>query len=201
MTRRLLALLALCATPLLVAACGGDDGGGDEDDITAAIEQAATEDSAEKCTEAQTLAFTEQTEFEAGEAAVETCESNAGDGDIAGESVDVSNVEVDGDAATADVSFEGGGLGGQEIAVSLVKEDDQWKLDSLDEFISFDKAAFAEGLSASAEADGDIPPETLTCITDAVSAAPDEELQATYLSGDPEQLLTLFGPCLQGLGG
>ena len=80
-----------------------------------------------------TQAFNEQTEFTSGEDATALGEENAGDGDVAAESVEVGSVEVDGDSATAEVAFSGGSLGGQEIAVSLVKEEDQWKLNSLDE--------------------------------------------------------------------
>lgn len=194
-TRRFLVPLSLLlSAPLLLSACGGDDSGSDDEaDITAAIEQAATTDTAENCTEVQTQAFTEQVEFTAGEDAVKTCEENAGDGDIAGESVAVENIEVDGDTATADVAFTGGGLDGQEIAISLVKEGDQWKLDSLDEFISFDKEAFAAGLVEGAGQDA--PPQILDCIEKQVNSTPDEELQQVYLSGDETQLGTLFADC------
>ena len=143
----LLAPLALlAAAPFLLAACGGDDSSQDEDDITAAIERAATTDDAANCTDVQTAAFTEQIEFTQGEEAIAACEESAGNGEVAGESVEVSSIEVDGDSATAEVAFTGGGLNGQTAAISLVKEDDQWKLDSLDEFTSFDKEAFTEGL-------------------------------------------------------
>ena len=94
----------------------------------------------------QTQAFTEQTEFTSGDAAITTCEASAGDGEVAGDSVEVENIEVDGDSATAEATFTGGGLDGQTLAISLVKEGDQWKLDSLDEFVTFDKDSFAAGL-------------------------------------------------------
>jgi hypothetical protein len=199
MHRRFLVPLALlAAAPFLLAACGGDDSSQDEDDITAAIEQAGTTDEAAKCTELQTQAFTEQTEFASGEEAITTCEENAGDGDVAGESVEVSNVEVDGDAATAGADFSGGGLDGQTLTISLVKEGDQWKLDSLDEFVDFDKDSFASGLLEGASADGDVPQAVLDCVEQAVADTPDEDLQEIYLSGDADQLFSLFGPCFQG---
>jgi hypothetical protein len=193
---RFAALAAAVAASLLLAACGGDDSGSDEDaDITEAITQAATEDTVESCTEVQTQAFTEQTEFATGDDAIASCEDGAGDGDTAGEEVEVENIEVDGDAATADVTFSGGGLDGQQLAVSLVKEEDQWKLDSLDEFIAFDKAAFTESLVTSASADGDTPPEVVDCVETQLNETPDDQLQTAYLSGDEEELVTLFGTC------
>jgi hypothetical protein len=199
MRRRLLVPAAiLAAAPFLLAACGGDDSSSqDEDDITAAIEQAATTDEASKCTEVQTQAFTEQTEFSSGEEAIATCEESAGDGDVAGESVEVSNVEVDGDAATADAAFSGGGLDGQTLTISLVKEDDQWKLDSLDEFVVFDKETFASGLLEGAASGGETPQAVLDCVEQAVADTPEEELQTIYLSGDQDELLGLFGACFQ----
>lgn len=191
-------LTLLVAAPLLLAACGSDDGGSeDEDQITAAIEQAATTDEAANCTEVQTQAFSEQTEFTQGAEAVTTCEENAGDGDIAGDSVEVENIEVDGETATADVTFTGGGLNGQALAVSLVKEGGQWKLDSLDEFITFDKASFAQGLVEGASSDGETSQQAIDCIEQAIIATPDEELQTIYLSGDERQLVGLFGQCFQ----
>jgi hypothetical protein len=176
MHRRFLVPLALlAAAPFLLAACGGDDSSQDEDDITAAIEQAGTSDEASKCTELQTQAFTEQTEFASGEEAITTCEENAGDGDVAGESVEVSNVEVDGDTATAEADFSGGGLDGQTLTISLVKEGDQWKLDSLDEFVDFDKDSFASGLLEGASADGDVPQAVLDSVEQAGADTPEED--------------------------
>jgi ABC-type glycerol-3-phosphate transport system substrate-binding protein len=198
LSRRLLTLLLVVpALALGLAACGGDDSSQDEDDITAAIEQAATTDDEANCTEVQTAAFNAQTEFTTEEEGVAACEEAAGDGDVAADSVEVSGVEVDGDSATAEVAFEGGSLGGQTIAVSLVNEDDQWKLDSLDEFVEFDKQAFADGLLEGAAQD-DTPQPVLDCVEEAVVSTPDEELQSVYLSGDEQQLVGLFGECFQG---
>lgn len=197
MRRRFLAPLALlAAAPFLLAACGSDDSSQDEDDITAAIERAGTTEDASNCTEVQTQAFTEQTEFATGEEAIQTCEESS---DVAGESVEVSSIEVDGDTATAEAAFEGGGgLEGQTLSISLVKEDDRWKLDSLAEFVEFDKESFASGLLEGASEDGDVPQSVLDCVEQAVSDTPDEDLQDIYLSGDQQQLFSLFGPCFQG---
>ena len=193
---RFAALIAAgLAAAFLLAACGSDDSSDEDADITEAIEQAATVDTAESCTEFQTQAFTEQTEFETGEAAIATCEEGAGEGDQAADSVEVSEIEVDGDTATAEVAFSGGGLDGQEIAVSLLKEDDQWKLDSLDEFITFDKDAYVANLVESAGSDGDTSPEVLACLEDSLGSTPEEELQTAFLSGDEDQVLPLIEPC------
>ena len=96
--------------------------------------------------------------------------------DVAAESVEVESIEIDGETATADAAFTGGSLGGQTIAISLVKEGDQWKLDALDEFTTFDKDAFVEGLLAGA-AEGDTPQGVVDCIEEEVGSRSDEELQ------------------------
>jgi hypothetical protein len=197
--RLTIAIIAALSLALSASACGGDDDSSeDEAQITDAIEQAATADTAEACTSVQTQAFTEQTEFATGEAAVTTCEQDAGNGDKAADTVEVSSIEIDGDTATAEVAFTGAGLDGQVLAVSLLKEGDQWKLDSLDEFINFDKASFANTLVAGAEADSEVPPQVVDCIRSALDQASEEQLQTAYLSGDEQQLVALFGPCFGG---
>lgn len=194
-TRLLSVLLIVPALSLAMVACSDDESSADEDDITTVIEQGATTNDPANCTELQTQAFTEQTEFASGEEAVASCKENTGD-DVAAESVEVSDIDVDGDTATAEAAFEGGSLGGQTIAISLVKEGDQWKLDSLDEFTTFDKDAFVEGLLAGAGED-DPPQGVLDCIEQAATGVSDEELQDIYLSGEPDQLFGLFAPCFQ----
>ncbi len=198
MPKLIVAIIALLSVALLATACGSDDTSQDETDITEAVEQAATSDTAEACTEAQTQAFTEQTEFAEGEAAVSSCQQDAGRGNKAADTVEVSSIEVDGDAATAEVAFTGSNLDGQAIAVSLLKEDGQWKLDSLDEFVTFDKAAFSEALISSAQAGGQIPEQVVSCLQTALDQASEEQLQSAYLSGDEQQLVGLFGSCFGG---
>jgi hypothetical protein len=196
-------LILICAVAALAAlalvACGGDDddGGGnaDEEQITEAIEQAATSDDPARCTEFQTQAFTEQTELATGEEAVAACEEN--DGDRAGDSVEVDKVAVDGDSATAEVAFTGGGLDGQTLAISLVKEGDQWKADRLEEWVSFDKEAFSAAITESASAD-DVPDAIVECLEQTIRQTPDQELQSIYLGGDESQLNEIFGPCFGG---
>lgn len=198
-SRVLIAILASLSLALFAAACGADDGGDDEGEITEAIEQAATSDTAERCTERQTGAFNQQSQFEESEeAGTEACEGTAGDGDVPGESVEVSNIEVDGDSATAEVAFTGGSLDRQVIAMGLVKEDDQWKLDSFDEFVSFDQAAFTQALVAQASADDETPQQVVDCVEQTLTAADPEQIQSAYLSGDENELVTLFGTCFGG---
>jgi ABC-type glycerol-3-phosphate transport system substrate-binding protein len=199
---RLFALLAAAlATALVLAACGDDDGGGggseeDEAAITETIETATSSTDASECTELQTQSFVEQTQYKRGEEAIDACTEDAGD--TIADSVDVSGIEVDGDAATAQAAFTGGGLNGQTLTLSLVKEGDAWKLDRIDEFAEFDQGAFADALAEEASSDGESDQQLVDCVLRAVTDADSEELQSAYLSGDEDELIRLFAQCFGG---
>ncbi|MGZ5314368.1 MAG: Rv0361 family membrane protein [Solirubrobacterales bacterium] len=192
---RLLAMLAvLLAVPFMLAACGGDDGDSDEDKITEVIETSATGTDPADCTELQTQAFNEQTTFETGEAATASCEEDAADTSNDPESVEVANVEVDGKSATAEVTFTGGGFDGSTLAVSLVKEDDQWKLDAIDDIPDFNAEGLKADLSKQLAADDELTPQQKDCISQAITGADEETLKSVAL-GDQDALIGLFGAC------
>ncbi|HEU4980511.1 MAG TPA: hypothetical protein VFT14_04780 [Solirubrobacterales bacterium] len=198
MSRSLLLALVLTpfVLPLALAACGDDGESGDEDQISEAIETAATgTDAEEKCTVVVTQSFVEQTQFATGDAAVAACEEEATD--AVADSVEVSAIEVDGESATAEAAFTGGSLDGQTLVILVVKEDDRWKLDQLEEFVDFDAQAFAAGLAEEAGAAGDAPQEVVDCVVEQVQSTDPEQVQAAYLSGEQGELLSLFGPCFQ----
>ena len=195
--RKLALLIAALSSAFALAACGSDDSSEDEDQITDAIETAATSGEPSTCTELQTQRFNEQTQFETGDAALATCKEQALD--VAAESVEVSNIEVDGDTATADTAFSGAQLDGQTITISLVKEGDQWKLDHLDEFVEFDAQAFADGIAEGASQGSDAaPPEIVDCLRNAITSGDPEAIETAYLSGDSSQLEGIFAQCFQG---
>src|SRR5689334_5424085 len=84
-----------------VAACGSSssDNSADEDQITQAITASATSGDPSACTKYQTIHFTEQTSGGQGQAAIQSCEKGAQN--TAADKIDVSDVEVNGDHATA----------------------------------------------------------------------------------------------------
>ena len=103
---RLLALMAICALALVGAGCGGDDGdsGGDaEAEVTTLVEESvAFEDAATICEENFTDALLEENyDGKDREAWVEDC-SDDEEGGLA--EIEVSEVKIDGDTATAEVS-------------------------------------------------------------------------------------------------
>jgi hypothetical protein len=189
--RRLLPGLVVLVS-LLAIGCGGGDG--DEEEITDAIQVSATTNDPSNCTELQTQAFVEQTEFAEGEEAIESCQEE--EETATADSVAVENIEVDGDAATAEATFEGSTFDGQKLVINLVKEDDAWKLDEIAEFKGFDKQAFLDAFGQSLTA----PPNPLQeqqaqCIVRFLGQSDDQKLQEVLLGGDPQPLQSLFGIC------
>jgi hypothetical protein len=191
--KQLLIVAVLALLGLAFSACGGG-GSDDEDQISEAIETAATTTTDSNCTELETQRFLEQTEFTTGQDAVQQCKSSDPANDA--ESVEVSNVSVDGDKATADAAITGSVFDGQTLVISLVKEDDQWKLDHVDDIKDFDGGqfarAFAEGVQKS---DTSLSPSQARCLVGKLAAAPVDSLKAAVLSGNGDQLTALFSGC------
>jgi hypothetical protein len=192
MKLRYLTMLVFGLAALALGACGGgsDSNSQDEDDITAAITRAATSGDPAACTDSQTAKFNEQTSGGGGDP-VKNCEEDAAN--TAADSVDVSNIEVDGDSATAEISGTGSILDGQTLNVALIKEGDQWKLDELQGFTDFDRDAFIEAFSSELDSEGDVPAEASSCLKQQFQNASDEELQNVLLT--PEGGQSLFQPC------
>jgi copper chaperone CopZ len=183
---------------LLVAGCGDDDDSGseeDQDEITAVIERSATGGDPAACVDTQTQAFTEQTTGETGQKAIESCERDIED---QADAVEVSEIEVDGDAATANVAFEGSFFDGQTIAVGLIKEGEAWKLNAANEFVGgFDREAFTTAFEAELAAAEDIPPGVSDCIQENILALSEEEIDQLFLESDSELESQVFEACFE----
>jgi hypothetical protein len=186
------ALLAVLA----LAACGGGGGGDDEADITDVIETSIMSTDPNDCTELQTQNFLEQTEFETGEEAVQECREDAADTSNDPDSVDVSNVEIDGDDATATVAVVGGPLSGATIAVALVKDGDQWKLDRITDVPELDVEAFKNAFSEEIAKSAGLPGPVATCMANAFNSVSEEQLKQLLVSGSEQQLLGIFQACI-----
>lgn len=200
---RLLTLLATLALAVGLLACGddADDGGdkpaGDEAEISEVIETTSTSADPTHCTELETQRFVEQTTAEQGEDALVECQED--DDESNADSVEVTNVTVNGATATADAAFTGSGLDGQAVNLSLVKEGEQWKLDHIERFVNFDKQAFLDAVRELLLASDDPPvdEEQADCVVTALGAEDDASLQQQFLSGDDTQLEQLITPCFQ----
>jgi hypothetical protein len=199
MGKRLIAMFAaaMLAT-FALAACGGDDndsGGSsaDEDGITKAIEAAATSGDPSACTQYQTQNFLEQTNGGTGQAAVKSCEEDADQG--VADTVDVSDIEVDGSSATAKAAVTGSTFDGQTLDVGLVKEGDVWKLDKFNGFEDFDKDAMVASFKEELAKDPSLPAGAADCVAQQFEKASDEDIEAFFTGSNPDSEEQFFKPC------
>ncbi len=103
--RHLLLPCLLIVSALALVACGGG-GSSDESEIEEAIETSATTGDPSNCTKLETANFVEQSTGESGKAAIKACEEEAKkDPESKAESVEVTEVEVDGSKATANAAI------------------------------------------------------------------------------------------------
>jgi len=199
---RVIALLAVAlAASLILAACGDDDDdtSADEQEIVDAITEAATSSDPSNCTDLQTQRFVEQTTGETGPEAIASCEEDAEES-VADEA-DVSNVEIDGDSATAEADLSGSFFGGQTIEIALMKEGDQWKLDELVGFVDLDLQEFAGAIRTSLEEEDEAPPEVTDCVVGNVEQLTAEEAEALFINNDRQLEQQVFDSCFEGEGG
>lgn len=184
--------LCLALAALALPACGG--GKSDEDQISDAIVQTVTTTSKENCTDLQTQRFDEQVTFESGADAVKSCSDP--DSNEPADSAQVSNVQVDGDAATADVAIKGSTFDGQTVKVSLVKQGDQWKLDHIDDFVNFDQQKFADSFAKSAtEGKNPLTQAQASCVASGFANASAGAVKTVVLSGKAAALVPVLRRC------
>ena len=195
MIKRLLVPLALFAlAALAVTACGGS-GSSAQNEVTEVIEQAATTKDPSNCTELQTLRFTEQNTGEKGKAAIKNCEESAQEEEQA-EEAKVSNVSVNGKKATAEAEFIGGSLGSQTLAVALIEEDGNWKLDQIEGFANYDGKALEETfLKRFEESPEGLTKQQYTCIAEGIGKASTAEAETMFLSGSSIKIEELAKGC------
>lgn len=188
----------LVAAPLLLAACGGDGGDSDEDQITEVITTSVKTTDPADCTKLQTQRFVEQSNYATGEDAVAQCEEDVKDTSNDPDSVEVTDISVDGDSATANVTFEGAALDGSTATVALVKDGDQWKLDELTDIPELNAEAFKSALAEQISTDESIPPQIGDCIASSVNQASDAQIKQAIVGGTEQDLVALFGDCIPG---
>ncbi|MSO40432.1 MAG: hypothetical protein EXQ70_00770 [Solirubrobacterales bacterium] len=181
--------------PLALAACGGSDEPSDSDQVTEVIQDSATSTDPADCSELLTQQFMEQTSFSKGKEALKSCEDNADDTQGDPDSVDVSEVKVEGDTALANAAFTGGNFDGSTLTVSLVKEGDQWQLDQIVDTPSFNAQAFQDSLVEQAEKDPSVQGEVGQCVIQQFQGASEQQIKALILSGDEQSLVALVAPC------
>jgi hypothetical protein len=190
----------LIAAALALSACGGggssSSGGDEEAAIEEAVEKAATTNDPSKCTELQTQAFNEQEKATSGKEATEICEEEAEQQESPAETVDVSNIKVDGETATAQAEVHGSALNGQTVELELVNEDGNWKLNEFVEFAKFDAKTLGESFEKEfTAAEGEVSPGLAKCISEGIGKLSQEEAEAVAFEGDLEIVESMVGNC------
>ncbi len=196
--RRLFLFCLVIVSAFALAACGSS-GNSEESEIEAAVEASATSSKPADCKKFNTQKFMEQVSRSEGAEAVKTCEKEASEGSGA-KSATVSNVEVDGSKATADVALTGGSLGGQEVEVALVQEGDQWKLNELTGFAKFDQATVVKTFEEEFAKSKEVSKSLASCIVEDFEKAPQAKLETALLSGGTEGFEELAGSCFEEEG-
>jgi hypothetical protein len=193
----LLLPFALLALAFGLVACGGSDES-DEDKVIDVIETSVTGNDPANCKELLTQAFLEQTELEQGGQAVKSCEASAKDTSDDPDSVKVSEVEVDGAAASANVAFTGGGFDGQTISLALVEEDGDWKLDEMTGFAKFNQEKLANAFEeAFSEEDGN--PQLVTCFGETIRGLSKGQAEEIVIGGSSRPVEEVAEGCIEGL--
>jgi hypothetical protein len=187
-----LCLVACLLSALVLAACGGDSGE-DVAQIEAVIRAAKVDADPAQCSELRTQNYLEQEAQEAAKPALESCEEGVGDNPA--HSVTISEVEVEGDSATAEVAADGGSFDGQVVEFALAEKKGRWKLDEVTRFVEFDADAFArateETLSRRNVALG-----VADCVGEKFEQVSREEVEAMVLALRPtEELVELAQSC------
>lgn len=203
----LLLPLALLALALALAACGGggssSSGGGGEAEaaIEETIEESAKSTDPSKCTELQTQAFNEQETASKGKEATENCESEAENGETEATTVNVSEISVNGESATAVAEVDGTALAGQGIEIELIEEGGTWKMNKFIAFANYNGKALAEALEKEFAKEEGVSAALAKCVSSGVAEFSQQEAEAVAFEGETEGLEKLATSCNEETGG
>jgi hypothetical protein len=189
---------------LALAACGGGDdndsttvSSADQAQITQAVQALATGNDPSACTKYATQKFVDQTNGpSSGQAAVQACEKDfrTGQGAIA-DSVEVTDVQVDGSTATASAKATGNVFDGQTIELSLIKENGTWKLDVFKGFSGFDKTALVNAFKGQIQSEGGSS-AAVNCVAQNMEKQSDQAIEASFTDPNDKTIdQQVFAPC------
>jgi hypothetical protein len=134
--KRHASVVGLILAAMVLASCGG---GGEREALETMIRAATVDTGPGSCLKYETLHFLESMYGREGEAAVRACEESALDPlNEKPRSIDVSQIDIDGDSAATVIGFEGSLFDGQKVRYGLVKREGKWKFDELVGFVDLD---------------------------------------------------------------
>ena len=191
--------LVLIASALALSACGGGSsssgGGDDEAAVEEAVEESATSTDPSKCTEFQTEAFNAQDQGVPAKEALKACEGAVEESETPAESVNVSNVKIDGETATADAQVEGSALNSQTVEIELAKEDGNWKLNKFLGFAEYDGKALAAAFEEELANQEEITPGLAKCLAEGIAKMSQTEAEAMAFEQSTEGIEGLVKTC------
>jgi hypothetical protein len=172
---------------LLLAACGDDEGGSggggsaDEKAITKVLQDGLTsKDPKVTCSGSLSTDFMQR--VYGGEDKCVSVETENAKEDKPAESVEVSDIEVNGDKATATVEIKGGDNDGSKGPIDLVKQGEDWRVNDLS--VEFLRSQLE---TAVAGGDEDLSEDTLNCVKDKLKGLDDAELKKVAYGAIGEQ--------------
>jgi hypothetical protein len=168
---------------------------GDRERIEATIEAVSTSTDPAVCRADETQRFLEQSTGQRAPFADDYCESAAGRGRA--DSVEISDVSVDGDSASALVANSGGSFDGSSLRLALKAEGRQWRVDRLTGFASFDRAGFRRAYRRSFLEFGS-PAAAAACAVERESRLSDAELERMLLAGRQMRFARITAECDRG---
>ena len=201
-TLRRTAIAAGLATIALAAGCGGDDdqAASDDEAIAAVVEEGITTTDVEtKCVTTVTSAFVERIYGDV--AQCRKAEARDADDEPPPAGASTSDVQVDGDAATARVTVEGGPNDGAAGLIRFAKVDGDCRVDDLD--VTFLRAQFATGIENRTYTAEDGPlaePAFRACVLKGFGAIDDAAFKevafASIAEKDPDpRFVAVFSEC------
>ncbi len=193
--------VALLAAALALVSCGGGDASvSDEEAIEEMVIASVFERGPEACLKYSTVNYLEMTTRREGDAAVEACEESALDPD--GEpptEVEVSEIDVADNSATAVIAFEGSTLDGQNLRVRLIERDGRWKYYEWLGFADFDaeRLILQVGREGMLQADSAREAEAIACVIGQMEEMKAESLEKEVFESS-EPLSELWDNCTAG---
>jgi len=192
--RKLHLLMPAGLLALALAACGGGSSGG-EQQIETTIATSATSTDPADCAKYTTLKFMEQMTSTQGAQAEKACEEETEEAEGKPESVAVSNIEIEGEEASADVAFEGGNFNGQTLTVALVEEGGAWKLNELTGFANFDAEKLIGALVAQLKAAASVKPRVITCIAEGLRQLDESQFEELVINQETQPIVEIAKSC------
>ena len=194
----LLGAVAIAAIVVaVVVSTGGGGGNEEEDQVTSVVETEATTTDRANCTKLHTQRYLEQAYFGGtGQDARDACDAQTRNSADDPDSVNVTDVQVSGNSASAEVRHNGGSFDGQTLVLSLRKVGDEWKLDKIDDLKDFDLQRFADAFETTAvKFTRAFTPEQAHCAARRYARMSPDDVKAGILSGDLAQLLPFADDC------